>query len=759
MPIRFKSLTTTLLSIFLPLVCLSVFTLFAILEGAHVGRSLDLNRETLDRVASIEAEALSQPLWDYDHDLVATMLARMRLNPDFRSARVLNSRGLVIAETATKLPSQNSSQFLDDLNTKKVIVHIVGGEQKTVGTLLLTFHAGAIEIELKERLFLDICILVVLCAVLVGITIAATRRVIGMPIGRLQRSLERLSVSNEREPVIWDSADEIGILVRTFNELQASQEAAESEIRAYQTRLESRVEERTKELADKQAQLKNILDNVQQGVVLFNEDQKLVAWNPHYPDSLNLDEQFLTPGLALYDLALILASRGNYGDTDVQELACERVRQLWLGEYRTDVSFGDDRTFDAQSTRTPDGSLVITYTDISQRKKMEEALKTREQQMRQILSDSPIAVAISVDDQTDDDGIIEFTNTRFMEMLGFLPEEIGVARTNQFFSERVGRVEHEKILDEGGVLKDIEVQVTHRNGSKLWILLSISPIQYNDRQSALIWLYDISERKKAERIIAEAMNLIHESIQYASRIQRSVLPTDNSLTEAFLDHLVIWEPKDVVGGDIYLYRKYSNAHLLMLIDCTGHGVPGAFMTMIATGALDQALIEIPAGDPAALLKRVNQLVKTVLGQDADEGESDDGLECGLCLIDDVGKTITYAGARFELWCVNSKELMVIKGDKVGLGYRRTERDYPFTNHIVPIEKGARYYMTSDGLVDQIGGDKRRAFGKRRLKEVILRHGRMNMTNQGEKILEAIDAYQGDEVRRDDIALVGFGPKV
>ncbi|MBT6094332.1 MAG: SpoIIE family protein phosphatase, partial [Rhodospirillaceae bacterium] len=270
---------------------------------------------------------------------------------------------------------------------------------------------------------------------------------------------------------------------------------------------------------------------------------------------------------------------------------------------------------------------------------------------------------------------------------------------------------------------------------------------------------DITERKKAEKIIADAMALINGSINYASRIQRSVLPDPTVLVEAFDDHAVIWEPKDVVGGDVYLYRKCDAGHLLMLVDCTGHGVPGAFMTMIVTGALDQALIEVPSGDPAALLKRINRLVKTVLRQDVDGSESDDGFECGICLINDLEKKITYVGARFELWCVKGQELLEIKGDKVSVGYRRTTMDFSFTSHTLPIDRDTSYYMTSDGLVDQVGGEKRRAFGKRRLKGVILDGSRMSMAKQAAHILRAFEDYQHHEERRDDISLVGFKPKI
>jgi len=384
--------------------------------------------------------------------------------------------------------------------------------------------------------------------------------------------------------------------------------------------------------AEKQAQLNSILENINQGVVLWDREKRLEAWNVRYPQTLGIEEGILRAGMPLVDLTFAMAKAGIYGEGDPRELAERRVQSLWSNSAAgTDISFGDDRSFDVQSALTPDHGLVITYTDIT-------------------------------------------------------------------------------------------------------------------------------ERKKAERIIADAMRMIHESIQYASRIQRSVLPADSALVECFDDHFIIWEPKDVVGGDIYHLRNCLKGTLLMVIDCTGHGVPGAFMTMIATGALDQALIEIPDGSPDALLERINQLVKAVLGQDTEHGESDDGFECGLCLIDEAVQEITYAGARFELWRVEDGELEVFKGDKTGIGYRRTALERRFMSQSISYGDEALFYLATDGIVDQIGGGKRLAFGKRRLKQLILDYYPMALSGQGARIRREFEEYQHREERRDDVTLVAFKPK-
>jgi len=251
------------------------------------------------------------------------------------------------------------------------------------------------------------------------------------------------------------------------------------------------------------ALLDDILNNLHQAVVLFDKDKKLVACNAKYPDTLGIDESILQPGLPILEIAHTLAERGNYGPGNADELAQSRVKKLWAEHTRGDVSFGDERSFDADSSLMPDGGLLITYTDITERKRMEEALKTNEKQLRHILENSPVAIAISVDDKSEDDGIIEFANGRFVDMLGFDAKDIGHVRTREFFAEREGREEHEMQLDQGHTLVDMENRIKRQDGTDLWALMSISPIQFNDRQSALIWLYDITERKRAEKELAE----------------------------------------------------------------------------------------------------------------------------------------------------------------------------------------------------------------------------------------------------------------
>ncbi len=266
---------------------------------------------------------------------------------------------------------------------------------------------------------------------------------------------------------------------------------------------------------------------------------------------------------------------------------------------------------------------------------------------------------------------------------------------------------------------------------------------------------EITQRKKVEGELREAMEVISGSIQYASRIQRSVLPPSELLDNLVREYFVLWKPRDVVGGDIYWCREWGQGTLVILADCTGHGVPGAFMTLISSGSLDMSILDVPVGDPAALIRRMHQLIQIVLGQDSDTGQSDDGLELGMCYIHPHRDQITFAGAGFPLFKLNKEKIDVIKGNKTGIGYRYIAFDSTWINRDVEVSDGDIFYMSSDGIFDQIGGPKRMGFGKKRFRKLLASIQEIPITGQGEKIYQEFEKYQGKEKRRDDVSAIGF----
>lgn len=257
--------------------------------------------------------------------------------------------------------------------------------------------------------------------------------------------------------------------------------------------------------------------------------------------------------------------------------------------------------------------------------------------------------------------------------------------------------------------------------------------------------------------LTDALGHISDSIEYASRIQRAILPPERLMAEEFGEHFVIWEPRDVVGGDIFWCRRWKNGVLVILADCTGHGVPGAFMTLIANDALGIALAELSEIDPGAIIQRMHWWIRKKLSREEEgHGASNDGLELGVTYLDaNAPGRLAFSGARQSLFRVGNGEVMEIKGRKFGIGYADVAEDLNTETHLVEATPSMTFYMVSDGIIDQVGGTKRRGFGKRRLKDTLLSIQDRPMAEQGGAILESFAAYQGEEKRRDDVTLVGF----
>jgi serine phosphatase RsbU (regulator of sigma subunit) len=263
---------------------------------------------------------------------------------------------------------------------------------------------------------------------------------------------------------------------------------------------------------------------------------------------------------------------------------------------------------------------------------------------------------------------------------------------------------------------------------------------------------------------AEKNRLVMESIDYASVIQQSLSrPSREAMRRTLADHFMIWEPRDVVSGDFYHFQDYEDGFLVVLFDCTGHGVPGAFMTLIMSAFLQSALNTVRQDDPGALLGAVNRLVKTAMGQidhqhaGTDEESADDGMDAAFCWIDRRDRSLTYAGAHLPLLLLapDDQEVRIVDGDRQGVGYAATPMDQVWKNHRVDLPEGTGVYLFTDGFVDQLGGAKRIAFGKRRTREAILAHRRQTMPEQRAALLAAFRDYQGREPRKDDVSAIGF----
>ncbi|SER43976.1 Serine phosphatase RsbU, regulator of sigma subunit [Giesbergeria anulus] len=258
--------------------------------------------------------------------------------------------------------------------------------------------------------------------------------------------------------------------------------------------------------------------------------------------------------------------------------------------------------------------------------------------------------------------------------------------------------------------------------------------------------------EEANRDMRRAHQQINDSIDYASLIQQATLPSQQ-LTQLLGPHqFVLWRPRDVVGGDFYVFRAEGPRYLLGVVDCAGHGVPGALMTMLARSALDHAMAQVGIMSPAAILGHTDTTMRAMLQHSELPRAIATNMDVGLAYVDREARTLHYAGAKISLYWSDGQMVQEVKGGRRALGDRRQGS---YTDTQVEIVPGATYYLTTDGFLDQAGGELGYGFGDTRFAQLLLAHARLPMEQQASALNQVLEAYRGDYPQRDDITLLSF----
>ncbi|MBI9099624.1 MAG: SpoIIE family protein phosphatase [Spirochaetaceae bacterium] len=293
--------------------------------------------------------------------------------------------------------------------------------------------------------------------------------------------------------------------------------------------------------------------------------------------------------------------------------------------------------------------------------------------------------------------------------------------------------------------------------SKTYIDLEIS----NDENIELNNTLEEKVKTRTEELNTANLQLsdkntqIMDSITYASTIQQSILPQKEVLTKNIKEHFTLWRPKNVVGGDFHWFHETKEGFLLAVCDCTGHGVPGALMTMTTYSVLNRIASHFIDDNPALILKELNKVLRSLLNQNTEKSLSDDGLDMGLCYYSKEDKRVIFSGAKNSLRIVQNGKLTELKGNKQSIGYFKSKEKFEYTNHEISIEENQTFYMTTDGFLDQNGGEKDFSFGKTRFNKMVLKYADLPLPEQKAHFEKELKEYMKDESQRDDIVVLGF----
>lgn len=269
----------------------------------------------------------------------------------------------------------------------------------------------------------------------------------------------------------------------------------------------------------------------------------------------------------------------------------------------------------------------------------------------------------------------------------------------------------------------------------------------------LVRTSDITERKKIEIEVHQQNRKIKESIQYAKRIQGAILPNPRLIHRVLPDSFILYKPRDVVSGDFPWFAQVKNEIFMAAVDCTGHGVPGALLSLVAYFLLNDIVRSRKITDPSKILDLLDEGVSTTLRSDDDAGTKD-GMDISLCKINVEQREVVYAGAHRPLYVMRRGELEEIKGDKFPIGGGIFKNQTSFTANKIKLDQGDSIYFCSDGYADQFGGPKGRKFGASQFRDLIRKVHAMPMNEALSVFDDQWETWKGAQKQTDDVLLVG-----
>ncbi|MDG1331190.1 MAG: PAS domain S-box protein [Crocinitomicaceae bacterium] len=401
-------------------------------------------------------------------------------------------------------------------------------------------------------------------------------------------------------------------------------------------------------------------------------------------------------------------------------------------------------------------SIQSFLRDVTLQKDAEEQLAQKESTLRQITETiSDVFYLYNIVEQK-----YEYISPNCEETMGANQQFFYDGRSH---TQEFGHPEDIKLLTESksnmdeGQTYDINFRIVV-DGETRWINEKSFPIR--DEGGSIIAnsgiCRDVTEIRTANEIIKAQNAEIGASILYAKRIQDAVLPTTNEINALLPDSLVLSRPKDVVSGDFYIVEKiqsneYDDLVCFVVGDCTGHGVPGAVLSLMCNVLIRESFKRHDVNSPAQALDYVRRRL-TMFFSSTGEKNIRDGMDIAFCAIDFSNNEVHFAGANSNCIFVRDGQLEVLRGSRQHVGY--DENPQPFENHTVEIKKGDRIYLYSDGYTDQFGGENNKKFGKPKLHNLLEQGTNMPMIELGKLLNKELDVWQGDGMQIDDITILG-----
>jgi len=273
-----------------------------------------------------------------------------------------------------------------------------------------------------------------------------------------------------------------------------------------------------------------------------------------------------------------------------------------------------------------------------------------------------------------------------------------------------------------------------------------------ERTEEVVQQRDEMERQRLK--LEELYKDVTDSIRYAKRLQYSILPPQEVIRKVCPESFVLFKPKDIVSGDFYWFYQTNGKSLVAAVDCTGHGVPGAFMSLVGANGLNAAVKEHRQTEPGLILNELNKFVSESLNKASEDNNVRDGMDLSFCTIDYAKMELEYSGANNPLYIIRNNEFIIVKADKFAIASFDPETRV-YTTHKVEIQKGDVLYLFTDGYADQFGGERGKKFLYKHFRDTLLDVHKKSMSEQHDYLKHQIEDWQGPYEQVDDILVIGI----
>src|SRR6056297_1658885 len=570
----------------------------------------------------------------------------------------------------------------------------------------------------------------------------------------IARTIYNLKMNQKTEKLLQESQQMTQELKENEEELRQNAE----EMRATHEELEKsnkKLEAQIKEVENAQKRMQALLENASEVISIYDKELKLKYQSPNVENILGYTQEEMMRGKDMERLT----AKGEAALKDMFKQLQEEPNKSQTIQYTYIKKDGKKIFLETTGRNLIDdpaiNGIILNSRDITERKRAEKEERMKSK-MQSLSENSPDLIM-----RLNTRGQFFYSNPVSKSYVGIDPQKLINTRIKdldieeklaQFFVDSI-----EEIKKKNETLnKEINIP-TAKLGERIMNFKAIPEFNESELETILFVGHDITEAKRIEMEIQKKNKQITDSINYAQRIQTSILPDTTIVQEHLPKSFIFYEPRDVVSGDFPWFYKNEDIIFIAAVDCTGHGVPGALLSFIGYFQLNNIVDHNKNYTAAQVLDKLHFGVRSTLKQDQFDAEARDGMDIALCRIDKKKNEIQYSGAHRPLYLLRDGELIQYKGNRKAIGgiphRKKPEKD--FVNHTVQYQEGDKIFFFTDGLPDQIGGPDKRKYTPKKIRENILANQELTMQQFNSFFASDYRQWKKNNKQIDDVLLIGI----